>query len=169
MNDYQENNQSTTQENYQQNNQTEPSQQYAATQAPTRPIRQLTTDRGLIKTLLLSLITLGIYGIVVYTKLSDEINITASQYDGKKTMNYCLLFFLVGPITLGIGVIVWFHKISNRIGNELERRGIDYKFGAGSFWGWNLLGAFILVGPFVYLHKLLKAVNLINENYNNYG
>lgn len=132
----------------------------------TAPVGQLKTNKGLLKTILLSLITLGIYSLVVMSSVSNDINIVASRYDGKKTMHYCLLFFIVSPITLGIASIVWSHKISNRIGAELNRRGIVYKFSAADFWLWNVLGALIIVGPFVYLHKLFKAVNLMNAHYN---
>lgn len=130
------------------------------------PARQLPANRGAVKAIILTIITLGIYSIVLNTKMADELNITASKYDGKRTMNYCLLFFLVGPITLEIATVVWFHKFSSRIGDELNRRNIDYSFGASSFWLWNVLGLLILIGPFIYLHKLIKAINLINENYN---
>ena len=130
------------------------------------PARQLPTNRGLIKTILLSLITFGIYGLVVFTKMADELNIAASKYDGKKTMNYCLLVFIVAPFTLGIGAIVWFHKFSARIGDELVRRNLNYSFGASSFWLWNVLGSLIIVGPFIYLHKMFQAVNKMNAHYN---
>ncbi len=135
----------------------------------TAPVAQLKTNRGWLKTILLSLITFGIYGLVLYSNISSDINTIAGRYDGKKTMHYCLLFFLVGPITCGIGTIVWAHKISARIGNELSRRGISYSFGAGSYWGWNVLGSCIGVGPFIYLHKLCKAMNLLCADYNEKG
>lgn len=128
--------------------------------------RQLKTNRGLLKTLLLSLITCGIYDLVLYYQISDDINTIASDYDGKKTMNYILLILIIAPLTLGIGAIVWNHRLSKRMGNELSRRGIGYKFGAGSFWGWNVLGALIVVGPFIYTYKQLKAMNLLCEDYN---
>ena len=130
------------------------------------PALKLKTNKGLLKTILLSLITLGIYELVVMSAISNEINIVASKYDGKKTMHFCLLFFLVAPITLGIGAIVWIHRISNRIGNEIKRRGISYNFSSADFWLWGVLGSFIIVGPFVYMHKLFKAVNLMNADYN---
>ncbi len=133
---------------------------------PTRPLAQLKTNRGLIKYILLSLITFGIYGLVVMSAVSTDINVIASRYDGKKTMHYCLVFFIFSYLTLGIVPLVWFHRISARIGNELSRRNISYSFGAGSFWGWNVLGALILVGPFIYIHKLLKSMNLLSANYN---
>ena len=131
---------------------------------------QLKTNRGMLKTILLGILTFGIYPLIVYSGISSDINLIASRYDGKKTMHYCLLFFLVGPITLEIASLVWSHRISARIGNELIRRGIAYKFGAGSFWGWNVLGCLLFgIGPFIYLHKLCKAMNLLCEDYNARG
>ena len=127
---------------------------------------KLKTNRGLLKYILLSLITGGIYGLFVMSGISSDINLIASKHDGKKTMHYCLLFFIFSWLTLGIAPIVWYHRISARIGNELNRRGISYSFGAGSFWGWNVLGSLIGIGPLVYTHKLLKAMNLLCKDYN---
>lgn len=135
----------------------------------TAPVGQLKTKRGLLKYILLGLITFGIYPLVVMSSISSDINTIASRYDGKKTMHYCLIFFIFTGLTLGIAPIVWYHRISARIGNELQRRGINYSFGAGSFWGWNVLGTLIVVGPLVYIHKLCKAMNLLSEHYNVHG
>ena len=88
----------------------------------TVPAAKRKTNKSLAKYIFLSIITLGIYGLVVMSSVSNDVNIAASRYDGKRTMHYCLLAFLVGPITLGIAYIVWFHKISNRIGKELKRK-----------------------------------------------
>lgn len=132
----------------------------------TVPARQLKTNRGLLKFILLSLITFGIYGIVQMSGVSTDINIAASRYDGKKTMHYCLLFFIFSWLTCGIAVLVWNHRISARIGKELTRRGIGYSFGAANFWLWDILGSLIVVGPFIYCHQLFKAQNLINAHYN---
>ena len=132
----------------------------------TVPVRPLKTNRGLLKYILLSIITFGIYPLVIMSCISSDINIIASRYDGKKTMHFCLLAFIFSWLTLGIAPIVWYHRISARIGKELARRGIAYSFGAGSFWGWNVLGAFIVVGPFIYLYKLLDAMNKLSADYN---
>lgn len=132
----------------------------------TAPVGQLKTNKGLLKTILLGLITFGIYPLVVMSAVSNDINIVASRYDGKKTMHFCLLAFIVAPITFGIAVIVWYHKISNRIGGELRRRGVAYSFGASDYWLWNVLGSLIVIGPFVYMHKLFKATNLMCADYN---
>lgn len=135
----------------------------------TAPVSKLKTNRGLIKLILLSLITFGIYPLVVMSSISTDINVIASRYDGKKTMHYCLLAFIFTGLTFGIAPLVWYHRISKRIGNELNRRGIGYSFGAGSFWGWSILGSFIVIGPLVYTHKLLKAMNLLCADYNAKG
>lgn len=130
------------------------------------PVGQLKTNKSLLKTILLSLITFGIYSLVVMSSVSSDINIIASRYDGKKTMHFCLLSFIIFPITLGIAGFVWYHKISERIGSELNRRNISYSFGASDYWLWNILGSLIIVGPFIYLHKLFKAMNLLCADYN---
>ena len=135
----------------------------------TRPAIQLPTNRGMLKLVLLGLITFGIYPLVIKSKMSENINTIASRYDGKSTMHYCLLFFIVGPLTLGIGYLVWNHRFCNRIGDELLRRDLPYSFSAGSFWLWSILGVLIIVGPFVYLHKFCKAMNFLAMDYNNCG
>lgn len=139
------------------------------TQPPAAPVMRLKTNKGLLKFILLSIITFGIYAIVVMSSVSTDINIIASRYDGKKTMHFCLLFFLVSWLTLGIGTLVWHHKLSARIGNELGRRGIGYPFGAGTYWGWGFFGALIVIGPFIYQYKLFKAMNLLAGHYNAHG
>lgn len=133
------------------------------------PVGQLKTNRGLVKFILLSIITFGIYGLVVMSCVSTDINTIASRYDGKKTMHYCLVAFLFSWLTLGIVPLVWSHKICKRIGAELCRRNIPYTFGAGTFWGWGFFGTLIVVGPFIYCHKLLKSMNLLSADYNTNG
>lgn len=135
----------------------------------TAPAGQLKTNRSLLKFILLSMVTLGIYGIVVMTSISTDVNIVASRYDGKKTMHFCLLTFLIAPVTAGIAIFVWYHKLSARIGNELQRRGISYSIGPSDYWLWGVLGCLIVVGPFIYCYKLFYAMNLLCENYNMCG
>ena len=48
----------------------------------------------------------------------------------------------------------------------LEERGIAYDFGTSDFWGWYFLGSLVIVGPFIYFHKLCTAMNLLCEDYN---
>jgi hypothetical protein len=71
---------------------------------------------------------------------------------------------LIGWLTLGIGYIVWYYKLTKRVVNELARRNIDYLFTKGDFWLWNVLGLMVFIGPIIYLHKLFTAINLINKD-----
>lgn len=150
---------------------TPPEQPYTPPTAPSfanTPALQLRTRRGLGKMFWLGLITFSIYPTVVYSHISGEINMIASRYDGKRTMHYLGMSSL-SAITLGIVPLVWNHRLANRIGTELTRRGIGYGFRAKHFWLWNILGSLILVGPFIYIYKLMKAMNLLCENYNRLG
>ena len=131
-----------------------------------RPAVPLATDFSLVKFFFLGIVTLGIYPIIIMSRVSTYINTIASRYDGKNTMHYCLVFFLFSWLTFGILPIIWYHNTSSRIGAELKRRGIRYSFGAGTFWLWDVLGAFIICGPFIYTHKLLTAMNLLASDYN---
>ena len=131
-----------------------------------RSVRQLKTNRGLLKLLLLSMITFGIYPLVVMSAISTDINTIATRYDGKQTMHFCLVAFIFSWLTFGIVPIVWCHRLCTRIGDELIRREIYYPFSAATYWGWGVLGSFILIGPFVYIHKLLRAMNLLSAHYN---
>ena len=127
------------------------------------------SDRNWVVILLLSLVTCGIYSIVVMTQITNEVNRVCTPYDHRNSMHYCLMLFLIGGLTLGIGWLVWYNNLCDRIGNELHRRGIDYKFGAGTYWGWGFFGSLIIVGPFIFLHKFTNAVNYMNADYNQRG
>ena len=168
---------------------------------PVRPAFQLPHRRALWKMILLSILTCGIYPMVIWCKMSMEINVVAGRHDGKWTMHF-LCMAMLAPLTLGIYPLVWIHELCNRIGDELIRRQVGYKFSAATFWVWNLLypvlgsvvcgiAALVLakagvdelvmglvviglavasgVGPFVYLHKHMKAMNLMNMDYNEKG
>ncbi|WEV66825.1 DUF4234 domain-containing protein [Bifidobacterium sp. ESL0769] len=159
-------------------------------QTSAAPVGQLYTQRSLVKWILLGIITLGIYNIVIMTGATDSLNTIASRYDGKKTMHYCLLYFLIAPITLGIASLVWYHKMSNRVGDELVRRGYERSVSATTYWlfcalpmflaPWFLIAAFF-IAPFgiasvacsalelVYYYKYLDAMNTLCADYNRRG
>ncbi len=145
-----------------------PPQYYPPRAGSARPANPLATGRGLAKMFFLGILTLGIYDMVILSRLPDELNIAASRYDGRKTMPYFAML-LISPFTLMVLPFVWYHNFCDRIRHELLRRRIDYKMGASTFWLWNILGSLILVGPFIFTHKLCKAMNLINKDYNENG
>ena len=145
----------------------EPRPAYVPFGAPERksPAIQLPTKRGLGKMFFLGILTLGIYPMVIWFRIVTELNIAASRYDGERTM-CCFGAMALAPITLGIYPLVWIHGLCHRIGTELKRRVLSYEFGPSAFWLWGVLGSLILVGPFVFIHKLMKAMNMINRDFN---
>jgi hypothetical protein len=161
-----------------------------AASASTAPIAPRKTNRTLLKYLGFGILTLGIYDIVVLTESANTVNIAA--HDGKRTMHYCLLAFLVSPITLGIAGLVWYNNFSNRIGDELARRGLERTVSARDYWLWSVLWALIvsvpvsllanlvapgwfaldllaIIGPCVYVNKLFTALNALAADYNAKG
>lgn len=136
--------------------------------APTPPTVKLHTNFKLWKYILLGIVTCGIYAIIVDCKMVRDLNILASRYDGRKTMNP-IPAYLLGILTAGVFLLVWNHKYANRIGNELSRRGINYSFSAKHFWLWEFLGSLIIVGPFIFKHKQMFATNKLCADYNQKG
>ena len=158
---------------------------------------QLPVKRSLWKMILLGILTLGIYPMVIWSRLVTEVNLAASRHDGERSMPFFGMLFL-SPLTLGIHSLVWCNKLFRRIGGELQRRRIPYDFGSGDFWLWAFLmgflssvclgicgvlvslgfdvyiviwallavGFFTLIGPFVFIAKLMKAMNMLNADYN---
>ncbi len=129
------------------------------------PPAKLNENRDFLKFILLSLLTCGIYNVVFFISFSFDLNKALSSRDGKKTMNY-LFVIIIAAFTLNIVKLCWDYEVVGRISDELERREIDYDFSTSDFWKWQVLGSFILVGPFIYAYKLIHAMNLICHEYN---
>lgn len=127
------------------------------------------SDRTWWAIFLLGIVTCGIIDIVFWYRTANDLNIMESRYDGKRTMGF-LMMLIFCTFTLFFAFFVWMHRFSARVGDALERRGIEYEFGAGTFWGWGVFGILLLgVGPLVYFAKLCKAMNKISEDFNEVG
>ncbi|MCV0020115.1 DUF4234 domain-containing protein [Mobiluncus curtisii] len=123
------------------------------------------TNRSFWAYFFLSPLTFGIYGLIFMYAMTEDLN-TVAWRDGKKTMNYLLLIFIVGPLTLGIGSIVWIIKVFLRIENQIKVRQINYNFSLLNELLWMIPGTLILIGPFVGAIKWVKAMNLLNADAN---
>lgn len=125
----------------------------------------LKTNRSLGAFIVFSFLTFGIYPIAFWVSVGRSLNRIASVYDGKHTMNYFWMQVL-SPFTLGIATLVWFHRISNRIGGEMMRRGYPETVNSNTYWLWDVLGSLIIVGPFIYLKRIIKAMNTLSKDFN---
>lgn len=156
---------------YQNQNQYQNQYQGQAYQQPYQNMGPLLkTDRSLLKFILFSILTCGIYSIIFFSSISDDINRIATGRDGKRTTHYCLMTFILSPLTCGIYAFYWWHTFSERIGEEARARGIYTDFSATTFWLWYVVGSLVCgLGPFVYVHMLCKTMNQLNTNYNQFG
>lgn len=126
---------------------------------------KLQTNRSMWKLMLFSFCTCGLYSIFFFIPLSFDLDRVAPKPDRSKTMNF-LFAYILSLFTFSIVIDVWHALIAARVEEALAKREIDYEFGMRDFWCWFILGSLILVGPFVYFHKLCKAMNLLCEDYN---
>lgn len=126
---------------------------------------KLATNRNMWKLMFLHILTLGIYGVVFFIPFSFDLDKVHPQFASPKQMNY-LGAFIISLFTFGVVLDIWQYQTAKRITEALEYRNIDYEFGTQDFWGWFIFGSLIIVGPFVYYHKLCKAMNLLCEDYN---
>ena len=123
------------------------------------------TDRNVLKLILFSLLTCGLYSIFFYTPFSFDLDDIAPKRDGTKTFNYFLALIL-SYFTWSIVMLCWLYSVTARIEEALSQYKIDYEFGTQDFWMWHVLGSLILVGPLVFTYKLCKAMNLLCAAYN---
>ena len=126
---------------------------------------KLDDNRNIWKFLILNFLTLGIYSVIFFIPFSFDLDKIAPKRDGTKTMNY-LFAFILSAVTFKIVIYIWQYQISERIEEALEKRKIDYGFSVSDFWRWYILGSFVFIGPYVYLYKLCKAMNLLCKSYN---
>lgn len=142
---------------------------YGGGRRPRSPKIRLETDRRLWKMIVFGILTGGIYSSYMYFKMQEDLNLMECKKDGERTTNFYLAT-IFDTLTLGIYMFIWEHRFAKRIGNALDRRGIDYKFSAGTYWGWNIFGLLLLgLGPWIYLYKLIKAMNYLSEDFNEVG
>ena len=126
---------------------------------------KLRTDRSMWKFMILSILTLGIYSIFFFIPFSYDLDKVDPKRERGRTMNYFFAYIL-SLFTFSIVIIAWHHQIASRIEEAMKRRKINYDFSTNDFWAWYLFGSFILIGPFIYLHKLCTAMNLLCQSYN---
>jgi hypothetical protein len=120
--------------------------------------------RSLVAVILLSIVTLGIYGLYWIYKLAKDTN-TICEGDGHKTRGL-LFYFFIGLITFGIYNLVWIFMLGDRLQDNASRYGLQFKEGGTAILLWYLLGSFIIVGPFIALHIIIKNINALAAAYN---
>lgn len=123
-------------------------------------------NRGLLKLILFSIITLGIYSLYLLHRMAKETNAACAD-DGQHTRGLLGLIFL-SLITFGIYGLVWRCNWISRCNNFLTRNQTPQGLQISTY----LLTVFIL-GPltlgimyFVVSAKMLYLQNSVNHIYN---
>ncbi|MCR5741814.1 MAG: DUF4234 domain-containing protein [Gammaproteobacteria bacterium] len=123
----------------------------------------LKTNRGFWKHLLFSIITLGIYSLIIIHKMAKEANLV--DENGKK-VGGLLFFIFIGIITLGIYILYWNYRVCEKWADVVRSVGKKPRLTGGAWLLWSIVGAIIIVGPFIALTKQLHSWNDANEVYN---
>lgn len=162
--------------------QTAPVQAHAAQVQPTSPAQQagssnghhsnvgpgkqsMETDRSFVKILLLSFVTLGIYGIYALNKISQDVAVMCAG-DNDEMPSY-LKAFLLSLITFGIYGIWWTYRFGNRLQNNAARYGLSFTESGTTLLLWQLLGSLLCgIGPLVAFYLIVKNVNALSAAYN---
>ena len=124
----------------------------------------LKTNRSILKLILLSLVTFGIYPLFFWSRYAKDMNIVCAG-DGRKTRGI-LFRLLFGFLTFGIYDLIWMYGAGERIFQRSARRNIPTNTTGGKVLVWYLFGILIIVGPFIALHKLLDGLNQLCLDYN---
>ena len=127
------------------------------------------TKRSLVKIILLSIVTFGIYGLYHINGIVKDLNTVRSNRGIRKKLMGAIGILFLSLFTIGILPLIWGHKLTKNMGEELKYRGINYKFNLVHYWVFCILLADTIVCPIIYLHKLVKSSNLVNEHHNLYG
>jgi len=120
--------------------------------------------RGLVGLIILSIITFGIYGLYWIYKLAKDVN-TICEGDGKKTWGL-LAYILLGPITFGIYNLIWVYTLGDRLQDNGPKYNLKIKESGGIVLLWLIAGSFVIVGPFIALHIIIKNTNALADEYN---
>lgn len=119
-------------------------------------------ERSIFLYYLFSIITLGIYSLVFWSKLAKDVN-TVCEGDGKKTMKY-MPSWLLSIVTLSIFGLVWKCKLTNRLKDNAERYGLKFSESGSLTVVYSIL--FLLpIAHFI----MIKNFNKIAKAYNDYN
>jgi drug/metabolite transporter (DMT)-like permease len=117
--------------------------------------------------IILSIVTLGIYGIVFWWGYVKDINRVC--HDGEDSPNY-IVVLLLSFITCGIYSLYWHYKQGNRLQAAAPQYNLSFQENGTSVLLWMVLGSCLCgVGAFVAMYILIKNLNAIGMVYNTQG
>ena len=126
----------------------------------------LDTNRSLLKYIVFTALTCGIYGLFVLHGLARDMNI-ACEGDGKQTAGLLKLFLLT-IVTCGIYNYYWYYALADRMQANAPRYGMQFQENGTTILLWFIFGILICgIGPLIGLNIIFKNANAICMAYNN--
>lgn len=121
--------------------------------------------RSLLKLILLSIITCGIYAVIFWYQYSDDMN-RICEGDGRHTQNF-IVVVLLSFLTLGIYYYVWLYGVANRLADNAPQYGANFNENGLTVLLWTTIGSMLCgLGPFIAMYILIKNMNVLAERYN---
>ena len=128
-------------------------------------MRRIKTDRSIVMYILLTTITLGIYGYYFIYKLAQDVNEMCKD-DGQKTGGL-IAFILLSFVTCGIYAYYWYYQVANRLQANASKYGITVTESGTTILLWCLIGLLVCgIGPLVAMHLIIKNTNAMAVVYN---
>ena len=125
----------------------------------------ISTERSIIKYLIFTLCTCGIYALWYQYKFAEDVN-TICEGDGKHTAGL-LEFILFTILTLGIYVFVWYFCVGNRLKENAERYGVNLSGDGMTVLLWKVFGCCLFgLGSYVGDYILMRNTNILAAEYN---
>jgi hypothetical protein len=69
-------------------------------------------------------------------------------------------------ITFGIYNLAWLYMLGDRLQDNAPKYNLSFKESGGTVLLWYILGSFIIIGPFIALHIIIKNTNALADEYN---
>ena len=130
-------------------------------------MERIDTQRSLLKYVLLTIVTCGIYGLYFIYALARDVNIMCEE-DGKDTPGL-LKYFLLSIVTCGIYSFVWYYNLGNRLqANANEQYELNVSENGTTVLLWMLIGSLVCgIATLVATNIIIKNTNAIATEYNN--
>lgn len=121
-------------------------------------------NRSLLKYILLSIVTCGIYGLFFIHTLARDVNVICGA-DGKNTPGL-LKLWLFTILTCGIYAYIWYYNLGNRLAENAPRYGLTFAENGTSVLMWMLFGSLLCgIGPFIAMNIIIKNTNQLATAY----
>lgn len=128
-------------------------------------ITLVSENRGIIKYIILSFITLGIYAWWYTYKLAQDMNVVC-EGDDENTPGL-LAYVLLSMVTLGLYSYWWQYKIGNRLQANAGRYGLTFQESGTTILPWDIFGVVLCgIGPFVAMWIIMKNMNAMARTHN---